>query len=43
MEICHDWSRDEIRTLYHLALPELIFQAQLAHRAFHKPDAGIQL
>jgi hypothetical protein len=23
MEIRHDWSRDEIRTIYHLALPEL--------------------
>jgi len=39
MEIRHDWSRDEIRRTYHLALPDLIFHAQLAHRAFHKPDA----
>jgi biotin synthase len=38
MEIRHDWSRDEIRRIYHLPLPELIFQAQLVHRAFHKPD-----
>jgi biotin synthase len=38
MEIRHDWAREEIRRTYHLPLPELIFQAQLAHRAFHKPD-----
>jgi biotin synthase len=38
MEIRHDWTRDEIRSIYRLPLPELIFQAQLAHRAFHKPD-----
>jgi len=38
MEIRHDWARDEIRRIYYLPLPELIFQAQLAHRAFHKPD-----
>jgi biotin synthase len=38
MEIRHDWSRGEIHRIYHLPLPELIFQAQLAHRAFHKPD-----
>jgi biotin synthase len=38
MEIRHDWAREEIRRAYHLPLPELIFQAQLAHRAFHKPE-----
>ncbi|HTX15439.1 MAG TPA: biotin synthase BioB [Candidatus Baltobacteraceae bacterium] len=38
MEIRHDWTREEIRAIYNLALPELIFQAQTAHRAFHKPD-----
>jgi biotin synthase len=38
MQIRYDWTRDEIRRIYHLPLPELIFQAQLAHRAFHKPD-----
>jgi biotin synthase len=38
MEIRHDWAREEIRRTYHLPIPELIFQAQLAHRAFHKPD-----
>lgn len=38
MDIRHDWSRDEIRTIYRLPLPELIFQAQLVHRACHRPD-----
>jgi biotin synthase len=38
MEIRHDWARDEIPHIYHLPLPELILRAQLAHRAFHKPD-----
>jgi biotin synthase len=38
MEVRHNWTRDEILRIYNLPLPELIFQAQLAHRAFHKPD-----
>jgi biotin synthase len=38
IEVRHDWTRDEIRRIFHLALPELIFQAQLAHREFHRPD-----
>ncbi|HXT87113.1 MAG TPA: biotin synthase BioB [Verrucomicrobiae bacterium] len=36
--IRHDWTRDEIRAIFNLPLPELIFQAQLAHREFHKPE-----
>lgn len=36
--IRNDWTRDEIRSLYNLPLPELIFRAQLTHREFHKPD-----
>jgi biotin synthase len=36
--IRHDWTRHEIRHLYGLPLPELIFQAQLVHRQFHRPD-----
>lgn len=36
--IRHDWTRDEIRAIYRLALPELIFRAQLAHREFHRAD-----
>jgi len=38
MPIRHDWTRDEIRNIYNLPLPELIFCAQVAHREFHKPD-----
>ncbi|HVB86325.1 MAG TPA: biotin synthase BioB [Candidatus Dormibacteraeota bacterium] len=38
MNIRHDWTRDEIRAIYRLPLPELIFQAQLAHREFHRAD-----
>jgi len=37
-EIRHDWTRDEIRNIYHLPFPELIFQAQLVHRDFHRPE-----
>src|SRR5277367_4995298 len=36
--IRHDWTREEIRALYALPLPELIFRAQVAHREFHRPD-----
>lgn len=36
--IRHDWTRAQIRNIYQLALPELIFQAQVAHREFHKPE-----
>jgi biotin synthase len=36
--IRHDWTRDEIRAIHDLALPELIFQAQTTHRKFHAPD-----
>ncbi len=32
MQLRHDWTREEIRRIYGLPLPELIFQAQLAHR-----------
>src|SRR5260370_2728115 len=38
VEIRHDWARDEIHRIYLLSRPDLIFQAQLALRAFHKPD-----
>ncbi len=38
MTIRHDWTRDEIGSIYRLPLPELIFEAQLAHREFHRPD-----
>jgi len=38
MAIHHDWKREQIRAIYRLPLPELIFQAQLAHREFHRAD-----
>jgi len=38
MKIRHDWTRDEIRRIHALPLPELIFQAQLVHREFHRPE-----
>ena len=38
MQLRHDWTRGEIRAIFNLPLPELIFQAQLAHREFHKPE-----
>jgi biotin synthase len=38
----HDWTRDEVRALFDLPLPELIFRAQLAHRRHFDPSA-IQL
>lgn len=38
MTIRHDWTRDEIRAIYRLPLPDLIFRAQLAHREYHRAD-----
>jgi biotin synthase len=37
-EIRHNWTREEIHKIYSLPLPELIFQAQVAHREFHRPE-----
>ncbi|HEU4386700.1 MAG TPA: biotin synthase BioB [Blastocatellia bacterium] len=34
----YDWTIDEIEAIYNLALPELIYRAQTAHRASHPPD-----
>jgi biotin synthase len=36
-EIRHDWTRDEIRSLFDLPFPELIFRAQSVHRAHFDP------
>jgi len=36
-ETRHDWTRPEIRAIYELPLPELLFRAQSVHRAFHTP------
>ena len=35
MPVRHDWTRDEIRDIYQLPFPELIFRAQIVHREFH--------
>ena len=34
----HDWTAEEISSLLDLPLPELLYCAQTAHRAFHNPD-----
>jgi biotin synthase len=33
----HDWSDEELAEVYGLPLPELVFRAQVAHRACHDP------
>ena len=33
----HDWTRDEIRALFALPFPELMFQAQTIHRMNFDP------
>jgi biotin synthase len=38
MEMRHDWTRTEIKSIFRLPLPELIFRAQTVHREFHAPD-----
>ncbi len=35
----HDWTRDDVRELFELPLPELMFRAQVAHRAHFDPTA----
>jgi biotin synthase len=37
-QLRYDWAHDEIRQIFTLPLPELIFQAQRTHREFHRPD-----
>src|SRR5688572_8768904 len=37
-ELRYDWTHAEIEGIYSLPLPELIFRAQVAHRAYHKSD-----
>jgi biotin synthase len=38
IEIRHDWTREEIEQIWCLPMPELIFEAQRIHRAFHRPE-----
>ncbi len=35
----HDWTLGEIRAIHDLPLPELIYQAQTSHRAYHDPKS----
>jgi biotin synthase len=37
MPIRHDWTREEIRRIYELPFPDLMFQAQATHREYHRP------
>src|SRR5258708_30579085 len=37
-ELRHNWTLAEIETIYVAPLPDLIFRAQLAHRARHRAD-----
>jgi biotin synthase len=37
-EIRHDWTLAEIEAIYTAPLPDLVFRAQGAHRAYHKAD-----
>ncbi len=37
-QIRYNWTLAEIEAIYTAPLPDLIFRAQLAHRAYHKPD-----
>ena len=37
-DIRHDWTIAEIEAIYTAPLPDLVFRAQVAHRAFHRTD-----
>jgi len=37
-ELRYDWTLAEIEGIYNLPLPELMFRAQVAHRAYHRSD-----
>ncbi len=39
MELRHDWDAAEVRALMALPFPELMFRAQVTHRAHHDPCA----
>jgi len=34
----HDWTKNEVRSIYHQPLLELVFQAQQVHRRHHNPQ-----
>src|SRR5258708_32167086 len=33
----HDWTRDEVRSLFELPFPELIYRSQCVHRLYFDP------
>ena len=37
MSIRNDWTREDVRAVFELPLPELIFRAQVAHRTYFDP------
>ncbi|WP_140939623.1 biotin synthase BioB [Sphingobacterium lumbrici] len=37
-QLRHDWTKEEINTLYHQPLLELVYQAATVHRDWHKPS-----
>ena len=39
----HDWTRDEMRALFALPFPELMFRAQSVHRTHFDPARGTDL
>lgn len=38
MELRHNWTREEVDTLFNLPFMELMFQAQQVHRHYHDPN-----
>jgi biotin synthase len=40
--IRHDWTLPEVRAIYELALPDLVYRAQTVHR-LHHPTSDVQL
>lgn len=34
----HDWTKEEVLSIYHLPLMELVFKAATVHRQWHAPD-----
>src|SRR5215813_12058828 len=37
-QLKHDWTPEEIESIYVQPLPDLVFEAQQAHRRYHSPD-----
>ena len=38
-DIRHDWTTENVESLYHLPLTELLYRAQTVHRRHHDPDS----